>query len=497
MPVTLGIDLGTSSVKAMLLDTERDVVGVAQKSYPVQIPQYGYAEQSPDIWWDSARDALRQLREGHPAHYGRVEAVGLAGQMHGLVVIDQCGKPLRPAILWLDQRSSKQCRELHDAFALDDIGRLLRNRVFPGFAFCSLLWLKENEPELFDKVSSMMLPKDYIRYLLTGNIGTDYSDASASGAFSPGQRRWSCELIDYFGIKRGIFPECGESAEIAGAITGAAAKETGLRAGTPVVFGGGDQPVQGIGNGLVHEGALISNIGSGGQIACFSKTDVYDAKLRTHTFCHALPGAYTIFGATLCSGLSLSWLADKVLDKRDYEALNKGAAEITAGSGGLIYLPYLSGERTPHMDAHAKGMFFGMTLDMDSRHFVRAVMEGVVYSLKDSLVIMKEMGIACNRIIASGGGAKSALWLQMQADILGMDVNVGKSKEQACLGSCMLAAVGAGIYKNAEEACSKHVSFHDIAYQPNPEQHDVYHRGYEVYSELYRRTSDLMRPTGC
>ena len=492
MSITLGIDLGTSSVKAMLLDTEKDILGVASKGYAVDITRSGYAEQSPSMWWESTLDVMGQLREQHPADFEQIEAVGLSGQMHGLVVIDKDGKTLRPAILWLDQRSGKQAKAVHDAFSLATIGSMLHNRVFPGFAFCSLLWLKENEPALFDKIYSIMLPKDYIRYLLTGNIGSDFSDASATGAFSPGQWRWSYELIDYFQIKRSIFPECGKSAEIAGFITGTAAKKTGLRPGTPVVFGGGDQPVQSIGNGLVYENALISNIGTGGQITCFSKTDLYDERLRTHTFCHALPDAYTIFGATLSGGMSLNWLAGNLLHQNDYKALDEGASEVPAGSCGLIYLPYLSGERTPHMDVHARGMFFGMTLGMDDRYFSRAVLEGVVYSLKDSLIVLQEMGISSNKIIASGGGAASSLWLQMQADILGMDIQVSKVKEQACMGACILAAIGVGIYSNAEEACAKHITFRDDLYRPNPEQQAVYKKGYDVYCELYKRTSDLM-----
>ena len=492
MSVILGIDLGTSSVKTMLLDTERDVPGVTSKGYSLDIPQIGYAEQSPEKWWESALKALGQLREQHPAEFARVEAVGLSGQMHGLVVVDKAGKPLRPAILWLDQRSDRQAKAVHRAFSLEKIGSMLHNRVFPGFAFPSLMWIKEKEPEVFGGIASIMLPKDYIRYLLTGKIASDYSDASASGVFSPGKGCWSFEIIDYFKIPRVIFPECGHSAEIAGYITGEAAKLTGLRQGTPVVYGGGDQPVQSIGNGLVHEGALISNIGTGGQIACFSKTDLFDKKLRTHTFCHALPGAFTIFGATLSSGMSLNWLAEKLLRRDNYRALDDGAAQIPAGSGGLTYLPYLTGERTPHMDAHARGMFFGVTLGMDDRHFTRAVLEGVVYSLKDSLSVLREMGISSNKIIASGGGAKSPLWLQIQADILGMDVCVSKVKEQACLGACILAAVGAGIYKDAEEGCARHVSFGEEVYHPRRELQEVYQKGYDLYRELYERTGDLM-----
>lgn len=492
MAIVLGIDLGTSSVKAMLLNTAGGVIGFETEDYSVSIPQSGYAEQSPDMWLKCTINVIRLLSERYPSEYTRVEAIGLSGQMHGLVVVDNEGKPLRPAILWLDQRSGKQAKAVSEAFPLEKMGKLLHNRVFPGFAFCSLLWMKENEPEIFEKISGVMLPKDYLRYFFTGKIGADYSDASGSGMFNTGDGRWSYELIDYFGVKRAIFPELGNSFDIAGHITEEAAKLTGLRLGTPVVYGAGDQPAQSIGNGLVYEGALISNIGTGGQIACFSKTGLYDEFLRTQTFCHALPGAFTIFGATLSGGMSFNWLAGKLLRVNDFKALDSGASEIPAGSGGLIYLPYLSGERTPHMDVHAKGMFFGITLGLDERHFTRAVMEGVVYSLKGSLELIRQMGIGSNKIIASGGGASSRLWLQMQADILEMEVQVCTVKEQACLGACILAALGIGVYKSAEEACARHVSFRDEVYSPDTGKQAIYRKGYEIYQELYTRTSDLM-----
>lgn len=495
MAIVLGIDLGTSSIKAMLLNTDIGVIGLETEGYSVDIPQSGYAEQSPSMWWACTVNVMRLLNDRYPSDYAQVEAVGLSGQMHGLVMVDNEGIPLRPAILWLDQRSGKQAKTVGEAFSFEQMGKLLHNRVFPGFASCSLLWLKENQPEVFEKISSIMLPKDYLRYLFTGKIGTDYSDASGTGMFNTGAWRWSDEFINHFGIRSDIFPECGHSVEIAGYITKEAAKLTGLRIGTPVLYGAGDQPAQSIGNGLVYEGALISNIGTGGQIACFSKTGLYDKFLRTHTFCHALPNAFTIFGATLSGGMSLNWLASKLLHVNNFKALDNGASEIPAGSGGLIYLPYLSGERTPHMDVHAKGMFFGMTLGLDERHFTRAMMEGVVYSLKDSLELIRQIGIKSQKIIASGGGSSSPLWLQMQADIFEMDVHVCAVKEQACLGACILAALGIGVYISAEDACARHVSFRDEVYHPNPKTQAVYIKGYKIYRELYARTSDLMSDT--
>ena len=267
---------------------------------------------------------------------------------------------------------------------------------------------------------------------------------------------------------------------------------TGLPAGIPVIYGSGDQPAQAIGNGCVKEGLIISNIGTGGQISAYSKKNTYDEKLRTHTFCHALDHAYSIFGATLCSGMSFNWLKNKILRTEDYHTMSSMAAEISPGSEGLIYLPYLSGERTPHMNENAKGMFFGLKLGHDHRHFTRAVMEGVTFSLKDSLRILAEIGISGDRIIASGGGASSPVWLQIQADVFEMEVGVSCVKEQACLGACIMAGVGAGIFKSVQQACDQYVEFEDKVYKPNEEHVSLYRENYAVYQKLYERTKDLM-----
>lgn len=495
MKVILGIDLGTSSVKAMLLDVDKGVVDVAAKSYEVSIPKVNYAEQRPEMWWDATTSILHELKNKHKEAFDSIVAIGLSGQMHGLVIADCDGKPLRPAIIWLDQRSNDQLAEIGLKVDFNEMGRVLHNRVFAGCAFPSLLWIKENEPETFSQIYKILHPKDYIRLKMTGKFGTDVSDASASIGFDVGKRDWAWGILDRFQMSKEIFPDCHESTEIAGVITEECARQTGLRAGVPVIYGSGDQPAQSIGNGAIREGLIVSNIGTGGQISTYIKEDKYDPQLRTHTFCHSIDYANTIYGAALCSGMSLNWLKNKVLNEKDFRIMSIMAEEIVPCSEGLIYLPYLSGERTPHMNPKAKGMFFGLRLSHDRRHLARAVMEGVTFSLKDSLEIFKEIGIPADSIIASGGGASSPVWLQIQADIFERKVQVCRVKEQACLGACIMAGVGIGIYKNVETACDKYVNFDEEIYIPQKQNAFKYRKMYRAFKSLYERTKDLLEAT--
>lgn len=492
MASILGIDLGTSSVKAMLLDVDKGIIDVISESYNVDIPQMNFAEQSPEMWWNKTVLVLKALRNRQKKMFDNIVAVGFSGQMHGLVAVDHFGNALRPAIIWLDQRSGEQLNQIKSKVTYAEMRSIFNNRPFTGFAFPSLLWLYENEPELCSKIYKILQPKDYLRLKMTGLFGTDFSDASATAIFNTGKQEWAWNIIERFNIPKGIFPEVHAALEIAGAVTKECANLTGLPEGIPVIYGSGDQPAQAIGNGCVKDGLLVSNIGTGGQISAYSKKNKYDEKLRTHTFCHALDQAYSIFGATLCSGMSLNWLKNKVLRTEDYHTMSLMAAEISPGSEGLIYLPYLSGERTPHMNENAKGMFFGLKLGHDHRHFTRAVMEGVTFSLKDSLRIFEEIGITGSRMIASGGGASSPVWLQIQADIFEMEVQVSRVKEQACLGACILAGVGAGIFKSVQQACDQYVEFEDKVYKPDEEHVSLYRENYAVYQKLYERTKDLM-----
>ncbi|MEI6101317.1 MAG: xylulokinase [Eubacteriales bacterium] len=492
MSSVLGIDLGTSSVKAMLLDTGTGESAVAGREYTVDIPQAGYAEQSPEVWWQATIAVLRELKEKHSSRYADIAAIGFSGQMHGLVAVDESGVPLRPAIIWLDQRPTKQLDDIAKRISPEELGRVLHNRVFAGFALPSLLWVLENEPDIAYRIYRVMQPKDYIRFKMTGCIGTEESDASATGCFDTGKRDWAWEILQRFCVPPEIFPACGKSAEIAGTVTSECAALTGLTRGIPVVYGSGDQTAQSIGNGAVREGMVISNIGTGGQISTFSSTDKYDPQMRTHTFCHAIEGAYTIFGATLCAGMSVNWLKNKVLGVNSYGVMNQLATEVPAGSEGLLFLPYLSGERAPHMNPKAEGMFFGLKLCHGQGHLIRAAMEGVTFSLKDSLCILEEMGICTDRIIASGGGAASPVWLQIQADIFEKEIQVCRVGEQACLGACILAGVGAGLFASVQDACRQFVQYEDRMIEPIQENSRIYRREYERFKELYTRNKDLM-----
>lgn len=492
MRTILGIDLGTSSVKAMLFDAEQGVIAVRAEEYGVDIAHPGWAQQSPALWWESLVRVLRWLESHYREAYRSVCAVGYSGQMHGMVLTDAKGQPVRPAVIWLDQRAGRQLEEIGAGLSEEDMGNVFCNRVSSGFAFPSLLWVREQEPEIFARAAHFLSPKDYIRYKMTGEIGAEVVDASSTTLFATGERDWAWEVIDRFHLPPQLFPKVHESADIAGTVTVQCEAQTGLPAGIPVIYGSGDQPAQSIGNGVIGPGRIISNIGTGGQISAFSSRPAYDKKLRTNTFCHAIRDAWTIFGATLCSGMSLSWAKNKVFRVGSYEEINAAVAAVSPGADGLIYLPYLSGERTPHMNPDARGVFFGMTLGQEQGHFLRAVMEGVTYSLRDCLGILQELGVDAPEIIASGGATASPQWMQMQADILGKPVRVSRVKEQACLGSCLLAAVGTGVLPSLEEACGRFAVMDERVYLPDAANADVYREGYDTYRRLYERLWDLM-----
>lgn len=492
MSTILGIDIGTSSLKAMLLDPEKGILAVRAKAYEVSIPKIGYAEQDPATWWDALKDVLAALKESDGAAYEALGAIGFSGQMHGLVLAKEDGAPVRPAILWLDQRSREELRAMEAKIAGTSMAQEIGNRISSGFAFASLLWLKEHEPASLDEAYGILCPKDWLRLKITGAFGAEAVDASSTGVFSIAQRDWAWDLIDLAGLPRRLFPEVFESTDIAGSVSRACHEETGLPEGIPVIYGAGDQPAQAIGNGIWREGRLTSNIGTGGQVSAFIRKPLVDPGMRTNTFCHAIERGYTIFGATLCSGMSMNWAKNKVFCVDSYAEINAKAASVPAGSDGLLYLPYLSGERTPYMDPDARGMFFGMTLAHEQRHFLRAVMEGVTFGLRDCMEILLSLGIDADTIIASGGGAASPLWLQIQADILKRPIRVSTVSEQACLGACILAGVGTGIFSGVEEACGRFVTMSDAVWEPIPENSAIYDERYEVFKKLYAQTKDLM-----
>ncbi|RAP75983.1 xylulokinase [Paenibacillus montanisoli] len=491
MAILMGIDIGTSSVKSMVMDDQGNMLGFSQMDYEIRIPVHGYAEQNPDDWWGlTCQTSLAAIRQAQITP-DEIAGIGFSGQMHGLVALDADGKAVRPAIIWCDQRSIPQKQQLERLFSPEELGQLIQNHVATGFQLTSLLWVKENEPEVYRRIRTVILPKDYVRYRLTGVIGVDTTDASSTSAFDVADRAWSQALLERVHIDASLFPQTSEPWHICGTVTAEAAAESGLFPSTPVVFGGADQAMQAVGNGIVQPGMVSCTIGTGGQLFATIDRPAYDKELRTHTYVHATPDKWYLLGASMSAGLSLKWLGGQVLNNRDYAALDELARDCPAGSDNLLFLPYLAGDRTPHMDPHAKGAFFGLTLRHGTSHFVRSVLEGVGFSLKDSFDIFNQLGVKADKLIVSGGGAKSSLWKQIIADIFGENVYTSKMKEQACVGAAIMAGVGIGLYATVEEACRTVVRIQETPVTPNLQNREVYARLHAVYIELYNNNKKL------
>jgi xylulokinase len=483
----LGIDIGTSGLKCVLVNRVGQLLGYAWREYAPLTPQPGWAEQDPETWVEAALSAVREVVEQNGVDRHSIVGLGFSGQMHSTVFLDRQQRSLRPAMLWLDRRSAPQVTTLHERLGGDQIARWIGNPIVPGFMLASLLWLKEVEPATWDRLAHVLLPKDYVRFRLTGKLGTDYSDASSTALLDVQQRTWCAELADAAGIPLGVLPPLFESAAPIGQLTPPMAEAMNLNAGLPVVCGAGDQEAQAIGNGLIHPGIVSCTIGTGGQL--FTPIDRFqiDPHLRLHTFCHAVPTQWHWEAATLAAGLSLRWLRDEVLSGQySYQELADAAAAIEPGAEGLIYLPYLAGERTPHMDPNARGVFCGLTLRHTWQHLARAVMEGVVFSLLDGLDVMRSLGLSIDRVVASGGGAQHPLWLQLQADIFDAEVVKSEVQEAAALGAAVLAGIGSGLYAGFDEACTTVVRYSHATYRPRPEISARYRRQLEIFRQLYR-----------
>ncbi len=414
--------------------------------------------------------------------------------MHSTVCLDRDRHPLRPAILWLDRRSARQVTTLRDKLGAAQLARWIGNPIMPGFMLSSLLWLQESEPAAWNRLAHVLLPKDYVRFRLTGELGTDYSDASSTALLDVQHRMWCSELAHAAGIPLDVLPPLFESATVIGQLTPHMAEAMNLIGGLPIVCGAGDQEAQAIGNGLIRPGIVSCTIGTGGQL--FSPIEHYqiDPQLRLHTFCHAVPDQWHWEAATLAAGLSLRWLRDEVLSGQyAYQEMADAAATIEPGAEGLIYLPYLEGERTPHMDPNARGVFCGLTLRHTWKHMTRAVMEGVVLSLLDGLDLMRSLGLSIERVVASGGGTQHPLWLQLQADILGAEVIKSETQEAAALGAALLAGIGVGVYSDFGAACEAAVRYSREVYQPRPDVRVRYRRQTEIYRGLYRSLAPVFR----
>jgi len=494
MAFLLGIDLGTQSVKAAVLDDQGRMRSAAQAEYPILTPRVGWAEQEPQAWWRATCHTTQEAIAGAGVGAGEIAAVGLSGQMHGTVCIDREGNPVRPAIIWADGRSAAEVDEMRAEIGRERLARLTANPLATGFMAATLRWLLRHESDTLWRTASVLLPKDYIRLRLTRQIATDVTDAASTLLFDVAGRRWSDEMVSLVGIDPALLPRVVESHEVCGTVTRHASRDTGIPVHAPVVAGGGDQPVSAVGNGVLEPGVLLSTIGTGGQLFSPLAEPAFDPELRTHTFCHAVPGRWFAMGAILSAGLCLRWLRDQVFGGfgLDYAALSEAAGEVEPGAEGLLFLPYLLGERTPHMDARARGVFFGLALRHDRRHMVRAVMEGVAFAMRDSLEIFRSMGVSTRRIVAAGGGARSALWQQIQADVFGSPLVGVATQEPAARGAAILAGVGVGVHRDLQQAAQQGLEAGEAAH-PLPANAARYDELYQLYRSLYPKLKEAYR----
>jgi xylulokinase len=475
-----------------MIDLEGHIVAIGQREYTFDIPKIGWAEQDPDAWWQAVISATHDARAQGNLNKDDIIAIGLSGQMHGLVSLDRGGESVRKAILWCDQRSIAEVEYVRSMMGNDALGRITHSPVATGFLLPSLLWVRNHEPEVFARISSVILPKDYVRFKMTGFVASEITDAAATSAFDCGKREWSETILQTFHLDPSLFPSLGVPEAIAGALSVEAAGKLGLESGIPVAYGGADQVMQSIGNGVTKSGTALVTIGTGGQVLMPLDHPAYDRKLRSHGFSF-VEGKTYYMGATLASGLSLRWARSNMAPELSYKEIDTQALRIPAGSEGLVFLPYLAGERTPAMDPQARGVFFGLTLRHTRIHLLRAVMEGVCFSLKDCLGILeRDMGEAVTTLVASGGGSQSKLWVQIQADILGRAIHTSKMKEQSGVGAAITAGVASGTFSSFEDAFSKTIVWNDEPTQPNPQNIHIYEHLYVVYQELYQQTKELM-----
>jgi len=484
----LGIDVGTTGSKAVLIDTAGSVVAEATNEYPMSTPQPAWAEQDPNDWWATTIASIRRVLEQSGGRGERVAGVGLTGQMHGLVLLDSKGDVLRPCIMWNDQRTAEQCATITERVGAKRLLELTGNPVLPGFTAPKVVWVRENEPQVYRKVAKVLLPKDYVRYRLTGEFFSEVSDASGTSMFDVGKRQWSDEMLAALDVPRRWLPEVTESPVPSAKVNGAAAKDTGLIAGTPVVGGGGDQAAQAVGTGIVDEGVVSVTLGTSGVVFAASDSYRIEPQGRLHAFCHAVPGKWHLMGVMLSAAGSFRWFRDTLgeteiirakRENRDpYDLLTEAAADVAPGCEGLLFLPYLTGERTPYPDPNARGVFFGLTLRHRKAHLTRAVLEGVSYGLRDSLELMRDLGLAVKQVRASGGGARSALWRQMLADVFDTPIVTVSVTQGAAYGAALLAGVGVEAYASVAEACETAVR---VTGQNDPG------RAAAIYADYYPR----------
>ncbi len=502
MNYLLGIDIGTSGTKTVLFDTDGKVVASDTVEYPLYQPHNGWAEQDPADWWNATVATISAVVKNSAVNPSDIKGLGLSGQMHGLVMLDEKGEVLRKSIIWCDQRTAKECEEITAKIGADRLIEITANPALTGFTASKILWVRNNEPEIYKACKHILLPKDYIRYKLTGEFATEVSDASGMQLLDVTGRCWSDEVLEKLEIDKAMLGKVYESPEVTGKITEEIAKATGLMAGTIVVGGAGDNAAAAVGTGVVKDGTAFTTIGTSGVVYAHSSKITIDKGGRVHTFCCAVPGAWHVMGVTQGAGLSLKWFKEnfcqeeiqkaKELKKDVYEVMTEEAENAIIGSERLIYLPYLMGERTPHLDPDCRGVFFGLSAMHERKHLIRAVMEGVGYSLRDCVEILREMDVSITDMMACGGGGKSSLWRQMLADLYKCQVKTIHAQEGPALGVAILAGVGAGVYDSVEAACD-HIIKTDKTQDFVKKNTIQYEMFYNVYKKLYNDVKDTFK----
>lgn len=500
MKYVIGIDLGTSATKTVLFDEKGGEIASATVEYPLYQPHNGWAEQNPSDWYSAAVETISAVLKKSGVGKEEIVSLGISGQMHGLVMLDANCEVIRPAILWCDQRTGKECEQLTEMLGKEKLIEITANPALTGFTASKILWVKNNEPENFEKCEHILLPKDYLRFKLTGDFATEVSDASGMQLLDVPKRCWSEEVINVMGVPASWLPKVYESPEVTGHISEAAAEVTGLSVNTLVVGGAGDNAAAAVGMGVVKAGSAFTTVGTSGVVYAHTDGPVIDPKGRVHTFCCAVPNCWHMMGVTQGAGLSMQWFKNQFCASEISEAEKTGedvykitdgeAAKIGVGSDGLLYLPYLMGERTPHLDPDCRGVFFGISAMHTRAHFIRAVMEGVAFSLKDCLGILHGMDIVPDGMLLCGGGAKSPLWRKIICSAFELPIKQIKAAEGPALGVAILAAVGAGIYPTVEEACAVMTGEATLSETPDAAECEAYNKYYKIYGKLYSDLKD-------
>ena len=495
MPHLLGIDIGTSGTKTLICDEDGTVLATAMAEHPIFSPKPGWSEQNPEDWWQATTKATKAVLKKAGLKAADVGAVGLSGQMHGSVFLGDGDKALRPALLWNDQRTGEQCAEIEaKAGGREALIELVANPALTGFTAPKILWVRQKEPKVYDRTKHILLPKDYIRYRMTGEYATEVSDASGTLLLDVVNRTWSNRLLSLLDIDRALMPRLHESPEVTGTLHAEGAKALGLKAGTPVVGGGGDQAAGAVGNGIVNAGIVSATLGTSGVVFAHSDQPTRDPKGRVHTMCHAVPGKWCVFGCMLSAGGSFQWLRNQLGQNEvaaakkkgvdPYELLVAEAGNAPPGCEGLFFLPYLTGERCPHPDPNARGGWVGLTARSTRAMLIRSLLEGVTFGMRDALEVMKEMNVPISQVRASGGGARSAFWRQLQADVYQQPVVVTNAAEGPAYGVALLAGVGTGVWGSVEEACKRSIKQAEKV-NPNKKSAAAYEPHYQTYRKLY------------